>query len=186
MQDALLAVLRGGRNGISYGVKIRFPHALVMTFMFADGSLQEKLRKIIKLTYTHARNLCVYVTLYKAMLVAMRSVTASKNPIHSGIAGAIGGYIVFGENSPINQQINLYLLSRIIYGGVKAATNQQVIPVEKGSFLDKHSFSIFAAFVWAVVMWLFELDHKALQPSLQKSMQFLYWKSDDPTASWRP
>lgn len=33
----LLAVLRGGRNGVLYGVKIRLPHALVMTLLFSRG-----------------------------------------------------------------------------------------------------------------------------------------------------
>ncbi len=37
VSDEIQAVLRGGRNGIMYGLKIRFPHALVMTFLFADG-----------------------------------------------------------------------------------------------------------------------------------------------------
>ena len=31
------AVIKGIRNGIVYGAKIRAPHALVMTFLFKDG-----------------------------------------------------------------------------------------------------------------------------------------------------
>ena len=33
-----LTVMKGFRNGVVYGVKIRAPHALVMTFLFRDGS----------------------------------------------------------------------------------------------------------------------------------------------------
>ena len=33
----LLSVIRGFRNGVIYGAKIRFPHALVMTFLFREG-----------------------------------------------------------------------------------------------------------------------------------------------------
>lgn len=32
-----LAVLKGARNGIVYGVKIRFPHALIMSILFGKG-----------------------------------------------------------------------------------------------------------------------------------------------------
>jgi peroxisomal membrane protein 4 len=32
----VLAILKGLRNGLVYGAKIRFPHALVMTFLFRD------------------------------------------------------------------------------------------------------------------------------------------------------
>ncbi|XP_029358693.1 peroxisomal membrane protein 4 isoform X2 [Echeneis naucrates] len=34
---AALAVLKGFRNGVVYGAKIRAPHALVMTFLFKSG-----------------------------------------------------------------------------------------------------------------------------------------------------
>jgi peroxisomal membrane protein 4 len=32
-----LAVIKGIRNGLVYGVKIRFPHALVMSILFGRG-----------------------------------------------------------------------------------------------------------------------------------------------------
>lgn len=30
----LLSIMKGFRNGLIYGIKIRLPHALVMTFLF--------------------------------------------------------------------------------------------------------------------------------------------------------
>lgn len=53
--SCLLSVLRGFRNGAVYGAKIRFPHALVMTMLFRDGSLESKIKAIFKLTYQHSR-----------------------------------------------------------------------------------------------------------------------------------
>lgn len=32
-----LAILKGARNGLVYGVKIRFPHALIMSILFGRG-----------------------------------------------------------------------------------------------------------------------------------------------------
>lgn len=32
-----LEIIKGFRNGIVYGIKVRFPHALVMTFLFRSG-----------------------------------------------------------------------------------------------------------------------------------------------------
>ena len=32
-----LAVLKGARNGFVYGVKVRFPHALIMAILFGRG-----------------------------------------------------------------------------------------------------------------------------------------------------
>lgn len=33
----ILSIVKGFRNGIVYGAKVRFPHALVMTFLFKSG-----------------------------------------------------------------------------------------------------------------------------------------------------
>jgi peroxisomal membrane protein 4 len=33
----LLAALKGLRNGLIYGIRIRAPHALVMVFLFGSG-----------------------------------------------------------------------------------------------------------------------------------------------------
>lgn len=34
----ILSILKGFRNGVVYGAKVRFPHALVMTILFKTGS----------------------------------------------------------------------------------------------------------------------------------------------------
>lgn len=33
----IFSILKGARNGIVYGVKIRFPHAVVMSILFGKG-----------------------------------------------------------------------------------------------------------------------------------------------------
>ena len=40
------------------------------------------------------------------------------------------------------------------------------------------TYPVFAALVWAVVMWLFRHERRSLQPSLQASMQYLYNDAD--------
>lgn len=60
--------LLGLRQGVYYGARIRFFHALVMTLLFKQGSMRSKLRIILKLTYEHARNLGAYVFLYKTLV----------------------------------------------------------------------------------------------------------------------
>ncbi len=32
-----LAILKGARNGLVYGLKVRFPHALIMAILFGRG-----------------------------------------------------------------------------------------------------------------------------------------------------
>ncbi|XP_042319825.1 peroxisomal membrane protein 4 isoform X2 [Sceloporus undulatus] len=166
---AALAVLKGFRNGAVYGAKIRAPHALVMTFLFRSGSLGEKLKAIIRATYTHSRNLAYFVFTYKGLMALQLRVQGKKIPFHSFLAACIGGWLVFGENNNINSQINMYLLSRILFGLSRLAVEKGYIPEPK-----QDPFPLFASLVWGIVLWLFEYHRHTLQPSLQSSMTYLY------------
>ncbi|XP_069508248.1 peroxisomal membrane protein 4 isoform X1 [Ambystoma mexicanum] len=170
---AALAVLKGFRNGAVYGAKIRAPHALVMTFLFKSGSLQEKLKAIAQATYTHSRNLACFVFTYKGLLALQTYLQGERLQIHSFLAACIGGWLVFGENNHINSQINMYLLSRILFGLSRLAQEKGYIPATK-----RDSFPLFAALVWGIVLWLFEHHPHTLQPSLQSSMTYLYEDSN--------
>ena len=65
--------LKGLIHGINYGTKIRFPHALVMTFLFKpDLNIVDKLRRILKLTFLHSRNLAAFVCVYKFVIALGR------------------------------------------------------------------------------------------------------------------
>lgn len=55
---------------------------------------------------------------------------------------------MFGSNTSINSQINMYLLSRIIFGCYR------VLRKRYASLEVKHGFTIYAAVVWAIVMYL--------------------------------
>eukprot|EP00842_Homolaphlyctis_polyrhiza_P005030 jgi/Hompol1/5528/HPOL_004500-RA len=152
--------------------KIRFPHALVMTFLFRRTNLKDMARQILKLTYQHSRNLAYFVTIYKTLMLLQARVKGFEHNADSLIAGIIGGYLVFGENTPVNNQIVLYLFSRISVGLAQLAVKRGIVPQ------PKHAFPVFAAVTWGIVMWLFRHDRDTLQPSLQSSMQYLYNDSD--------
>lgn len=68
----LLAVVKAARNGAVYGAKVRFPHALVMVFLFRSGSFRQKADLVFRATRTHARNLAKFATIYKLMCYALK------------------------------------------------------------------------------------------------------------------
>ncbi|KAM4831758.1 peroxisomal membrane protein 4 [Urocitellus parryii] len=170
---AALALIKGFRNGIVYGVKIRAPHALVMTFLFRSGSLRDKLRAILQATYTHSRNLACFVFVYKG-LCALQSHTQGKAyQSHSFLAAFIGGFLIFGDNNNINSQINMYLTSRVLFALCRLGVEKGYIPE-----LRWDPFPLYTAVVWGLVLWLFEYHRPTLQPSLQSSMTYLYEDSN--------
>ncbi|KAK7154758.1 hypothetical protein R3I93_009648 [Phoxinus phoxinus] len=168
-----LAVLKGFRNGAVYGAKIRAPHALVMTFLFRSGSLREKLWAIAQATFTHSRNLACFVFTYKGLQAVQQHFQGKRLQSHSFLAACLGGWLVFGENNNINSQINMYLLSRILFALSRLAVEKGFIPAPKTD-----PFPLFATLVWGVVLWLFEYHPHTLQPSLQSSMNYLYHDSN--------
>ncbi|XP_002916435.1 peroxisomal membrane protein 4 isoform X1 [Ailuropoda melanoleuca] len=170
---AALAMLKGFRNGAVYGAKIRAPHALVMTFLFRSGSLQEKLRAILQATYTHSRNLACFVFTYKGLCALQAHVQGETYQVHSFLAAFIGGLLVFGGNSNINSQINMYLLSRVLFALCRLGVEKGYIPEPRWD-----PFPLFTGLVWGLVLWLFEYHRPTLQPSLQSSMTYLYQDSN--------
>lgn len=228
------AIVASAINGAKYGVKIRLPHALVMTFLFRkDLSPRAKIRTVLKLVVEHASNLAAFATIYKCALVVLKSSSRCiqggvglklthetqnishgikslgsalislvvdgsfspestaivkagepERPYHSLLAGAAGGYIVWGRYSSVNHQIILYLASRILVGLGKRGW--EYVHQRPGYFKgDSNStrdsilqhprtYPLVAATVWGIVMLLFEESPHVLHRSLKKSMDEIY------------
>ncbi|CAF1667346.1 unnamed protein product, partial [Adineta ricciae] len=89
------------------------------------------------------------------------------------LSAFVVGYFVFHERNSINEQIIFYLLARIVVGLARYAQKQTWLPHSK-----RPVFPWFAAFVWGTVLWLFECHRETLQPSLTRSMVYLYENSN--------
>jgi peroxisomal membrane protein 4 len=70
LHDDLISVLKGCRNGLYYGGRVRLAHSLVMMLLFKNISRSE-LNAVIKNTWEHARNLGLFVLCYKAGCLAL-------------------------------------------------------------------------------------------------------------------
>ncbi|KAL3919732.1 MAG: hypothetical protein SGILL_003605, partial [Bacillariaceae sp.] len=221
LSDELSAIIGALVGGAKYGIKIRLPHALVMTLLFKrDLTSKQKLRSISKLVLEHASNLAAFATIYKSILAAFKwssrylrqhpdhtserhlgrlflrliidgpfhkgthNLPASmaghpERPYHSLIAGACGGYMVWGRYSSVNHQIVLYLTSRVLVGLAKRAwehVHEKTQHHSTTSSILQHpkTYPVSAAVVWGLVMVLFEESPHVLQKSLKASMDEVY------------
>ncbi|KAI9663605.1 MAG: hypothetical protein M1821_007095 [Bathelium mastoideum] len=184
----LLALLKGFRNGLVYGTKVRFPHALVMVFLFRTGTLRSKLALILKSTRTHARNLALFALTYKSTLLLLKNSRASctESAPDTFLAGLVGGYAVFGRGiqSSVNQQIVIYVFARVVLALAKLS----IAPREQGGLgilgaarneeevrggVSRRAWPVFASLSWACVMYLFRWHPDTLQPSLRSSMKYM-------------
>lgn len=185
-----LAVIKAARSGAVYGAKVRFPHALVMIFLFRPGTVQEKLTLIFKATRTHAANLARFATVYKLTMVALKylSTDRKEGPYDTFLSGLLGGYLVFGRRSPrtgrissVNQQIVIYVFARVVLAlarlSVKPSTGI-VTNLELSNKISENAWPVFAACSWGMVMWVFRWYPESVQTSLRSSMTYIYKDSD--------
>jgi peroxisomal membrane protein 4 len=170
-KNALLSIVRGMRNGFVYGFKIRLPHAFVMTMLFRDGPLYDKIEAILRATWQHSRNLGCYVAVFKLVRALLRHFRGTEDHWNTTLAGAVGGAVLFGSNDPVSSQINMYVMSRVIFGLGRTANN-------KGFPYHPRYHTVFGSACWALVMYLFFHQPGTLQSSLAASMQYLYKDSD--------
>ncbi|SCZ93142.1 BZ3500_MvSof-1268-A1-R1_Chr6-2g08487 [Microbotryum saponariae] len=195
------SLLSGARNGLVYGAKVRFPHALIMAILFGRGSYRDRARTIFKATRQHAFNLAKFVSVYKTALLVQKTLAGGKQrKADTFFAGLLGGWCIFGERNAINEQIVLYVVSRVITsflpratppqapklppGGLSAATSAAGVPPPPGFPYarprppNSKVFEVYAALSWGAVMWLFAERRDTLQSGMINSMQYLYLDSE--------
>ncbi|KAJ5637226.1 hypothetical protein N7490_007105 [Penicillium lividum] len=176
----LLSLVKGARNGIVYGSKVRFPHALVF---------REKVKLVLSATRLHARNLATFAIIYKLSMILLRNINTSglakEGRYDSFFSGLLGGYAVFGrQRGSISQQIVIYVFARVMLSLAKLAVEPNMHPLspllttESRAKIYDHAWPAFASFTWAFVMYIFRWYPETLASSLRSSMVYIYSDSD--------
>jgi len=190
-----LMLVKAVRNGILYGTKVRFPHALVMIFLFRSGTFRQKVWLIYKATRLHARNLALFALTYKSTILALNATNGGKErQFDTFLAGLTGGYFVFGRSihSSVSQQIVIYVAARVCLAVAKLIVRPKAGPgvsaAESGwglvtdpkikDLLERNAWPAFASLSWACVMYIFRWHPESIQPSLRSSMTYIYVNSD--------
>ena len=159
-----------------------------MTFLFKSFNA-ETIKAIFRNAWEHGKKLGTFVFCYKAACMLLGKLRG-KQPSNSFIAGFLVGGLVFGRKTPINYQINLYLMSRILVAGIeyvyrKYYPERLEKEGEEPAAERKYGFQVLAGIVWGLVMWLFFIDKSVLQDSLTTSMRHLYISSEKPVKHWQ-
>jgi hypothetical protein len=67
------AILYSLIGGARYGIKVRLPHAVIMTSLFRnDLSSSQKINNILQLVMEHATNLAAFAALYKSIVLILK------------------------------------------------------------------------------------------------------------------
>jgi peroxisomal membrane protein 4 len=181
LSSGILGVLKSGRNGFVYGSRVRFAHSIVMALLFKNGSLMSKFMEAVNLSREHGTLLAKFSIVYKGILLALHNIFRCKQPWHFFVAGAVGGWFVWGSKfDTINSTVALYMFSRAIFGLFAHLHRNHGLT---NPFGDK-IFAAFCALSWGIGMGMFELNASALNISLVRSQQYIYHQSDHWTTIW--
>jgi peroxisomal membrane protein 4 len=172
--SCVLSCLKGFATGVTFAVKVRFTHALVIAILFRSGSLIDKLKYIVQLSFEHSSRLGCYVAGFKALQCLFARLAGKRRPGHAFVAGLLAGFVFFGTKTLVTTQMTLYLLGRVVAGCVKLALRPLQLPRSVSALL----FPLTSVLCWGFVMLLFRLNPQVLQPSLASSMRLLYVQSD--------
>lgn len=211
----LLEILRSSRNGIVYGGKIRFSHALVINLLYRSGPLKPRLQLTFTAAKDHAQVLAGFAIIYKTLVMLLQhdKVMGSDNPgLIKFIAGGVGSWFVYSQHFDyfhpgITHQITLYCFSRVLVALAKIALDYYLVCTQpslqlhdkKVKFRDlsdnqqnklKHviynkSWKYFAVLTWALVMFIYDFQPKYLQSSLRHSMAYIYDVEMESWNTWR-
>jgi peroxisomal membrane protein 4 len=189
----VVALLRGLRNGLYYGGRLRLIHALVMTLLFKPAT-PAALRGVGQVGFEHAWFLGRFVLAYKGLRLALRLALGPPRPWHCFLAGAGASLLLNRDKTSIKYQIVLYLFSRIVmaclsilYGCTRpkanaaADANNEQEEYERAS---ERGFRVLATVCWGLVMLLYYSKRGHLQDTLAGSMDFLYEASERPVERW--
>lgn len=209
----LLEVIRLSRNGIVYGGKIRFSHALVINLLYRSGPMKPRLQQVLKATKEHSLVLAGFAVVYKTVvnILSQEKLLGSQTGLIKFLAGGFAGWTVYsqhfgGFNPGITHQITLYCFLRVLLAlgkilldlylqcrqpglqirGEKVAFND-LSDVQARRFKAKiynKSWKYFAVLTWALVMFIYDYQPQYLQLSLRHLMAYIYDVEMDTWANW--
>eukprot|EP01122_Echinamoeba_exundans_P017042 TRINITY_DN883_c0_g2_i1.p1 TRINITY_DN883_c0_g2~~TRINITY_DN883_c0_g2_i1.p1 ORF type:complete len:242 (+),score=45.61 TRINITY_DN883_c0_g2_i1:165-890(+) len=183
-QGFLLSTLRGLRNGIVCGIRIRLPYiiqAVAYAVIFREKNLLNRVKFVLKQAISHGRNLGLFVFFYKSICWLCRNFAGIHNGIESWIAGFIGGFIAFGDShgvsGSVNNQIVLYLFARGIEGSLRTFHKKGWLP-DSLDVASPFGFRVLAGFSLALILYLTEYQPDMLKPGFMSTMTNLYHESN--------
>ena len=161
-----------------YGSQLRFAHAFVMSILFGKGPITDRFRWSVRMALSHGKILALFAFTYKLVQCILANLRHKACASHSFVAGVAGSsmLLLLRTEMSINRQVCYYLAARVLEGVSLKMMKQGLLP-------DLEAYQKVYSLVWALVMFLFELDKSTLNGSLVSSMNFLYKQSDRPLAS---
>lgn len=178
--SCLLSAIKSFRNAVVYGGSLRFFHSIAFGILFKRNSFKnfkEFSHYIMNQAFYQALYLGLFSFLYKLFSCFLGRLNKKRSKYHAFLAGALAGFLVFGEKNNVKYHIILYLLARNITGIAEAI-------LKKLKMQKIKLFPFLSAICCGIALFLFENDKSVLTPSLTKGLLYLVKNSDKKMGNW--
>lgn len=170
--DVLFHALKGFRNGVVYGTRVRAPHALVLNLVWSKAPYSSMPAKIFKVTKTHALGLGCSAALYATVRGLLRYVQGTTHVWHNALAGFLIGLCFWGDpNNGVHLQMMMYIMSRVVCALFHLITEKLSIPVHP------QAYRVYMGGLWSLVILFLVYSPDKLQSSMTQSLRYIFQES---------
>lgn len=165
------AALKGFRNGVVYGTRVRAPHALVLNLVWSHAPYRTMPAKIFKVTRTHALSLGFSSVIYTVTLELLKALQGGAQKWHTAVGGFLIGFIVWNDpNNHVHIQMMMYMLSRVISALYHLVATRRF----NGAEAPKYAFRVWMGLLYAITMLLLTNAPDTLQGSMAQSLDYIF------------
>lgn len=170
--DILFHALKGFRNGVVYGTRVRAPHALVLNLVWSKSPYSAMPAKIFKVTKTHALGLGYSAALYAVVRGLLRWAQGTTHMWHNALAGFLIGVCFWGDASNgVHIQMMMYILARLICAIFHLITAKLAVRV------PSYAYRVYMGGLWSLVILFLVYSPEKLQSSMTQSLQYIFQES---------
>ncbi|KPI88901.1 putative peroxisomal membrane protein 4 [Leptomonas seymouri] len=176
--DVFFHALKGFRNGVVYGTRVRAPHALVLNLVWSKSSYSSMPAKIFKVTKTHALGLGYSAALFAVVRGVLRYAQGTTRVWHNALAGFLIGACFWGDaNNGVHLQMMMYILARIV------CALYHLITAKLNLAVPSYAYRVYMGGLWSLVILFLTYSPDKLQSSMKQSLQYIFEESSK-FSSW--
>ncbi|KAG5502019.1 hypothetical protein JKF63_04296 [Porcisia hertigi] len=176
--DVFFTALKGFRNGVVYGARVRAPHALVLNLVWSKSPYSSMPAKILKVTRMHAFGLGYSAVTFAIVRGLLRRLQGATHMWHNALAGFMVGSIFWGDPSNgVHIQMMMYMLARII------CAVYHLLVSKYGLSVPPVAYRLYMGCLWSLAIMFLMYSPDKLQSSMMQSLEYIF-KDSGRFSSW--
>ncbi|KAG5499691.1 hypothetical protein JIQ42_05169 [Leishmania sp. Namibia] len=176
--DVFFTALKGFRNGVVYGTRVRAPHALVLNLVWSKSPYSSMPAKIFKVTKMHALGLGYSSVTFAVVRSLLRNLQGATHAWHNALAGFMVGSLFWGDpDNGVHIQMMMYMLARVLCAIYHLFTFKCALSV------PPVAYRLYMGCLWCLSIMFLMYSPDKLQPSMAQSLQYIF-KDCGKFSSW--